>query len=137
MTHWAIQYIGLPWKYGAQGPTEFDCWGFVRHVEREHFGVDVPLIDYDDDWHVAARHLKEHPERVNWERMERPREGDLVMMARGRLPIHIGVYITANGKPGILHCLQGAGVVFNEMKSLRSAGWGALQYYRRSEACTT
>lgn len=135
MTHWATQYIGLPWEYGAKGPEGYDCWGFTRHIQKEHFGISMPEIDYGREWHTAANNLQNHEERANWCRTAVAEEGDIVMMARSRLPIHIGVYITANRTPGILHCLQGVGVVFNPLLSLRSAGWGSLQYYRRASPC--
>ena len=42
MTHWAIRYIGDEWV-----TREHDCWGFVRRVYREQFGIAVPAVDVD------------------------------------------------------------------------------------------
>lgn len=134
VTHWAIAYIGLPWEYGKEGPDSFDCWGFIRTVQRDRFGVDMPLVDVPQSWSQAHAMIEGHDERRNWERVAVPREGDLVLMARNRLPVHIGIVITANGKLGVLHCMQHSGVVFNTMPSLVGCGWGALTYYRRA-AC--
>ncbi len=130
MSHWATQYIGLPWEFGAAGPDKFDCWGFVRMAEKVHFGIDMPHVGYAADWHETANHLKVHPERANWNLVTTPSEGDVVMMARNRLPIHIGVWINANNTSGVLHCLEGSGVLFHAAKNLRMNGWGSLQYFR-------
>lgn len=131
MSHWASQYIGRQWEFGKEGPDSYDCWGFVRHVQREHFAIEMPVIPYGTDWHETADHLAKHQERDNWNQIDKPQEGDVVMMARSRLPIHIGVWINANGTQGVLHCLQGAGVLFQPGKGLAACGWGHLQYYRR------
>lgn len=130
MNHWALSYIGLPWKYGASGPEEYDCWGFVREIQRSHFQLELPEIDYGPDWHTAADNLDRHPEKRNWVQVVDPSEGDVVMLARSRLPVHIGVYITANAQPGVLHCLQGTGVIFQPLATMRMSGWGSLKFYR-------
>lgn len=131
MSHWATKFIGLPWAYGARGPHEFDCWNFVRHVQKDHFGIDMPEVDYHDDWKSAAENLSHHEERRNWTQVDKAQEGDVVLMARSRLPVHIGICITANRQSGVIHCVRGQGVVFQPFGSLTVAGWGSLQFYRR------
>ena len=125
--HWANEYIGIPWRNGAQGPDAFDCWAFVRHIQCEHYGVVVPPINVD------ASHLKavmvsfsRHPELVNWERIAAPEEGCCVLLANGRYPAHVGVWVAG----ALLHCQQPVGVVYHDLLTLRNSGWGQLQYYR-------
>ncbi len=130
MNHWAIDYIGVPWRYGAQGPDAFDCWNFVREVQRKQFGVHVPIIMYADQREVS-NHLQQNPELNNWLQVDSPVEGDIVMMARAKIPAHVGVWVKANASEGVLHCVQGIGVVFTSMGMVRSSGWGSLKYYRR------
>lgn len=140
MSHWALPYIGLPWVYGAAGPDAFDCWGFVRYVQEKHFAVHMPVIPHEgnpSNWREAADLLANHDERQNWEQVAIPQEGDCVLMARARLPVHIGVWVAANGTAGVLHCLQGQGVLFQAARALPAAGWGHLLYYRhKAPACT-
>lgn len=131
MSHWATRYIGKSWCYGAQGPDAYDCWNFVCEVQRTEYGINMPLIDYGQDQRLASFHMRENPELHNWNKIESPIEGDIVMMARAKIPAHIGVWIVANGKQGILHCLQGVGVVFQQASMITISGWGSLQYYRR------
>lgn len=130
--HWATPLIGRPWEYGAQGPDAFDCWHFVRWVQREHFGIEMPTVEVPRSWEEAHRQIESHQERAKWQKVDgNPQEGDVVLMARNRIPVHIGVAINANGKSGVLHCVQNSGVVFQDPPGLRSAGWGSLTYFRR------
>lgn len=131
--HWATEYIGKPWQYAATGPDAYDCWGFVCAVQRDRFGIQMMDVEYDENWRTAANHLKQHDERRHWDQVEvkDAHEGDVVLMARARLPIHIGIWIAANATEGVLHCLQGIGVTFTPSGSLRGQGWGSLQYFRR------
>src|SRR5574337_1767071 len=65
--HWATSYIGLPWRRGATGPDAYDCWSFVAHVQKTHFGRDLPSIDLDESNAFAVSHaISNHPERENW-----------------------------------------------------------------------
>lgn len=132
--HWAGPYIGKGWRYGGQGPDEFDCWNFVREVQRARFGIEVPIIEYEQDQRDVSNHLQHNPELEKWTPVESPREGDIVMMARAKIPAHVGVWIIANGRAGILHCVKGIGVVFTQAAMVRSSGWGNLRYYRRKTA---
>lgn len=134
MSHWASQYIGLSWRSCADGPDAYDCWNFFRLVQREHYGVSVPTVGFVESWREAATLLETHEERQRWQQVERPLDGCAVLMARTRLPVHIGTWIRANGTEGVLHCMQGAGVVFQRPEMLRAAGWGRLTYYRQGNA---
>lgn len=134
MTHWAIDYVGLPWAFGAQGPEAYDCWNFVREVQKTHYGLELPTVEYTLDWRVAGRELEANAERDNWVQIDKPADGCVALMARSKLPVHIGVVIKANGRLGVLHCLQGAGVVFHLLTSLPGAGWGRLTYFVRRPA---
>lgn len=37
----AIALLGIPYRFGGDGPDAFDCSGLVRYVHRE-LGIDVP-----------------------------------------------------------------------------------------------
>lgn len=136
MTHWASSFIGLPYETGGQGPDAFDCWGFFRYVQDRHYGRELPEVGLvPASLRAQVQEFEGNPERQHWHQVERPQEGDAVLMARRRMPVHIGVWITANGTGGVLHCMQGPGVVFMSPAGLRGAGWGRLTYYRH-HPCT-
>lgn len=134
-THWAQPYIGIPWERGASGPDAYDCWGFTVEVQRRHFARELPAIEGRQfDVKKAARTIQSHEERENWIEEPMPLEGDLVLMARRLIPVHIGVWVHANGRGGVLHCLERAGVVFSSLHSLRAQGFGGVHYYHHRGA---
>jgi hypothetical protein len=134
--HWAIQYIGKPWVKKAQGPHSFDCWGLMRYVQKHHFNIDVPLIIIDgDDYRAVVKTFKNHPERRNWIKKNSPSDGDCVLMRHSRDDSHVGVWLDVDGG-GALHCVQGIGVVFSDLSSLRLNGWSHIEYYRHASRCS-
>lgn len=90
------------------------------------------MIEYADQRDVA-RQLQHNAELDHWAQVEMPTEGDIVMMARAKIPAHVGIWVAANNDQGILHCLQGSGVIFTKESAIRSSGWGQLKYYRRKD----
>lgn len=122
MNHWAAQYIGLPWVAG-----ERDCWSFFRQIQSAHFGRQVPAIDVDALNRLeSVRAFVNHDERAAWDQISTPADGDAVLMARARQPSHIGVWVDG----GVLHAVQGVGVVWQRLPQLKLDGWQSVTYYR-------
>ncbi len=130
MTEWE-QYIGLPWEAGAQGPDAFDCMGLAGHIQRKHFGIDVPMfiVPDVDDTPFLVELMQGHTERSNWIPVSTPRHGDMVLVHR---PLHYGVYLDVDGG-GILHCARRCGVVFTRLASWPTSGFGRKEYFRHKE----
>lgn len=136
MRHWACRFFDHhhPWVAGAQGPHEFDCWGFVRFCQREFYGRDVPLIviDADDDAAVACG-IRQAVHTLlrggQWRQSATPADGDGVVVRKGQGENHVGLWIDVDGG-GLLHCVQEAGVIFSTLNHLRLAGWSAPEFYR-------
>lgn len=132
MNHWATDYIGLSWDPTGDGQTSFNCWTFVQDVQRKHYGGrELPdiLTNATSDLAVArACAIESGTDR--WEPVDEPEDGDCVLLCRATHPVHVGVWVRANGTAGVLHCSRGAGVVFQPPASLRASGWGRLSYYR-------
>ncbi len=123
--HWAFDYIGTPWTRDGN-----DCWQFFRRVQAERFGRVIPAFDMASHRAVVcARAVAENPERANWQPVDRPQEGDAVLMAHASHPSHIGLWIDVDGG-GVLHCSNGPGVVFQKPAQLKASSWGHLEYYR-------
>lgn len=125
MEHWAVKYIGKPWER-----VEHNCWTFFRIVQHEQFGRDIPDYAFDaSNRRNSAQAVSANPERSNWEKVETPKEGDAVLLAHARFPSHVGVWVDADGG-GVLHCVNGPGVVFQSVTILKASGWGHLEFYR-------
>lgn len=130
MSHWATQYIGLPWASGAQGPAAFDCWALVRHIQREHFGHDLPLIDVDaQDLLAVHAAFQDRSERAHWSKVDAPQAGDGVLLHKGNNADHVGVWVDVDGGM-VLHALPGIGVVCTQVRALSRLGWGPIEFYR-------
>ncbi|MBR8084568.1 NlpC/P60 family protein [Burkholderia vietnamiensis] len=120
------RYVGLEWAAGARGPDTFDCWGLLRHVEAEHFGVKVPDVPELDD---AARELyREQMASGACEIVPAPFHGAGVLMRGGDDP-HVGVWLDCEGG-GVLHSMERVGVIWSPRASLRLLGFSRLTFYR-------
>ncbi len=131
--HWAEELIGHPYRLGGQGPDAFDCWGLVRWVIARRFSRELPLIPIGaSDARMILTAFRDHPERQNWSLVTNPIEGDCVLMRKSRHPVHVGVWLIVDGG-GVLHAIEGNGVVFQRVRDLTASGWRIEGFYRRNE----
>lgn len=128
--HWTFDYLGKPWRNGADGPDAFDCYGLVRAVYRDRYGINMPVISTDATSIAECLHaFRDYSDYDKWERIEDdPNEGDVLQMGCARHPHHVGIYIEPNR---VLHCVSGSGVILQPFNSLPFAGWRVLDVYRR------
>jgi len=127
MTHWAAAVIGTPWVPGST-----DCWSLARGIWRTRFGWDVPPIMVDpSDARAARQALSVPPERLGWDAVVCPTEGDAVLMARGARPCHVGIWIEPEPDVGILHSVERSGVIYTPPARLAGIGYRVIGYYRR------
>ena len=130
MTHWATDYIGKPWVVASDGPEAYDCWGLVVAIHKRLYGRDLTIIPVqENNLRQLIKTIDAHPERANWDVVHKPMEGDIALMRQSRHPIHVGIWLDIDGG-GMLHCMQGAGVVFQNLHSLALTGWKIENYYR-------
>jgi cell wall-associated NlpC family hydrolase len=128
---WAIDYVGKPWANGAAGPLAFDCWGLVRAVYAERFGIVLPAVDCDAHAPLAVRHaFAAGRQGEDWLPVADRREGDVVLMGQARRPHHVGVWVAG----GVLHAVEGSGVVHQTPPRLAVHGWRLLGAYRHRSA---
>jgi LysM repeat protein len=85
----AMQYLGRPYVYGAEGPNAFDCSGFTYYVYR-HFGIYLPRTAY------GQRSVGVPVSRQDLA------PGDLVLFSS---PNHVGIYI---GGGQFIHASSGS-----------------------------
>ena len=130
MTHFANKYIGKPWIAGKQGPDSFDCWGFVRYVLLHEYGYNVPPVNINPDNLRDVLHaFRSDLAFQAFIEVKEPCDGDVVLMRQAKNPVHAGLWLDIDGG-GILHCVRGNGVVFQNISSLNMCGWFIDSYYR-------
>lgn len=124
--HYANKYIGKPWVQG-----EYDCWGLVKDVYANEFGIEaigtvtkpynlrdtIELFSLNSNWYA------------NWQKVENPQDGDAVLMRQGKNPCHVGVWCEIDGG-GVLHNIEKAGVVFQDLNAIKTSGYSIVGFYR-------
>lgn len=133
MKHWALKYIGKPWRFGGRDiETGTDCWGLFLAVQRERFGIAI-----DDNINLKimthkslVSSVRDSDEFTHWRETENPVEGDAVLLRIATQPHHVGIWIDAGDSKGVLHALENMGVVFTPSKSLELNRWKIHKFYR-------
>ena len=134
MTHFANKYIGRPWVAGAQGPDSFDCWGFVRYVLKHEYGYAVPQVNVNPECLRDVLHaFRTDLAFTAFMEVPYPRGGDVVLMRQAKNPVHAGLWLDVDGG-GVLHCVRGNGVVFQNIASLNACGCFLDSYYQVKES---
>lgn len=115
--------IGTPWA------RDHDCWRAFCEVQAKYWGrTKLPTnaaLANDFEYAVWAMGGN-HPEVNNWRKVEKPEDGDAVLMSLGTLPFHIGTWVHG----GILHCVRSKGEVFNKPHQLSNMSVKILEYRR-------
>lgn len=92
----ARQYVGIPFLERGRTLTGCDCWGLVRLVLAQEFGVELPLFDgYEnhEDKKLLGELCDSGKPLVGATRVDGPAEGVVVVMFVGPHPIHFGVCV--------------------------------------------
>lgn len=126
--HWAEAYIGKPWANGACGPDAYDCHGVVRAVYRDRLSIELPVVNVDALQPLSVRRAMRDYDYSGWQKIAMPTQNfDVVEMSLAQRPHHVGVYLDC----GVLTSVEGSGVIFQSMASLRRHGWNVVACYRR------
>jgi cell wall-associated NlpC family hydrolase len=134
---WASEYVGIPWVPKGRDRSGLDCWGLLRLVMAERYGVPLPAFtdaDPAEREEIAALLIGNIP-KTGWTLIDPPaREGDGVVFRLLGGPWHVGVALDAET---FLHASEGVGsVAMERFDSYRWARriWGI---YRHSAQMVT
>jgi len=125
---WALRYLLEPiaWTAGGDDALACDCWGFVRRVQRETFGRDLPRLVVAEGPAFVARALAGFAGRADWRKRlagEAAADGDIVLLDSGAGDDHVGVWCAAD-RGGVLHCsATTGGVLFTPAPLLELHGY--------------
>lgn len=101
---WSDRLIGIPWSRGDHGAKSTHCWGLVRLAYADRFGITLadygPALGNGED----AAAIAEHRDAWPWRRVERPQDGDVVVIRNGAVDDHVGVMV---GRRMMLHVQRG------------------------------
>jgi cell wall-associated NlpC family hydrolase len=121
---WSDKYIGAPFSPQGDGPDSFDCWGLIRFVFKEQFGIVLSRSGYDYDDEDQCQSLVTHHAH-EFVKVDGPVEGALVLWHfKGTRP-HVGVCV--NGRE-MLHMTKDNGAVVVRLGTSKVRN-GILGYY--------
>lgn len=96
----AKKYMGVPYKFGGESPSGFDCSGFVQYIFEKN-GISIARTtsaQYSGGTHVST-----------------PQKGDLVFFETYKAgPSHVGIYI-GNGQ--FIEASSSHGITIDNMNS--------------------
>lgn len=113
------QYIGIPFVNLGRTKTGADCWGLVRIILEEQYGIILPeLLNYNDalDNKQTSQVIDMNKPLVLGEKVEIPEEGCVVIFRTRGVSAHVGLFI---GDNMILHTTRQTGAVTEPLSSHR------------------
>jgi len=95
MYEWVKKYIGIPFVSNGRTHDGCDCYGLVRLVLRNEYGIDLPELtnDYLDALNVkeTARLFEKQLPVIAGEKIPVPQEKAVVVITEHGVPAHVGI----------------------------------------------
>jgi cell wall-associated NlpC family hydrolase len=95
MYKWVKKYIGIPFVSNGRTPDGCDCYGLVRLVLRNEYGLNLPELsdNYSDALNMkeTARLFAEQLPVLAGKKIEEPCDGDVVVITEHGVAAHIGI----------------------------------------------
>jgi hypothetical protein len=122
--HWTERYLGLPYEEGG-------CFFLFQRVQRERFGREAPPLcgGMPDKLLAVVRAFEAASTSGQWRAVDRPIEGDAVLMSSSREPHHVGTFV-ALGRGRVLHSLRGQGSALPAIEQLATTHLNIVGFYR-------
>lgn len=123
--------LGIPYRLNSYDRKKgLDCWSCTKILQLEAFGRELPDFQADSTIKSFVRNIAEGKGLVNWVSIPEPVHGCIVELSTGFVPHHIGTYMVLPQYKinGLVHCLKGAGVVYDPWITMKAAGWRRFSY---------
>lgn len=119
-------YIGNRWVKDGNGPDEWNCWNLLRHLLREYYRKEIPQVNLESGDDLRSMYEARLSSGA-WIKQVNPQDGYGALLREGLHP-HVGLYLDIDGG-GIIHALEGFGVVFTPICNLRLLGFARVTFY--------
>lgn len=115
--------IGIPFKYGARGPDEYDCYGLIQHLLLREQNIKVPdYLGYDGPKTVMGYF---HSALPMWEKIPLQAGGILLFRVPGQF--HVG-YVLDDCRTFIHSWEQSGGVCIERLSQWQNRLKGCYRY---------
>jgi cell wall-associated NlpC family hydrolase len=95
MYKWVKKYVGIPFVSNGRTLAGCDCYGLVRLVLRNEYGIDLPELsdNYADALNVkeTARLFAENLPVLAGQKIPAPQERAVVIITEHGVPAHVGI----------------------------------------------
>ncbi len=100
------QFKGVPYVWGGNDPSGFDCSGYTKYVMR-HFGYDLPRLA-GDQYYVSCEPVPR----------EKANRGDLVFFGSNKKSVaHVGIVVSSPGEPlRMIHAGSSTGITVSTVE---------------------
>lgn len=123
-------FVGLPYREGARGPSEYDCYGLVAAVLRAARGIELP------DWYqdtpgpqgasrAISAALAGEVSGGRCTRVDAPADFDIAIVGSTTRPHHVGVVVHG----GVLHASKTFGSAWHSLVRFRTF-YPHTEFYR-------
>lgn len=125
-----LKYLSTKYQEGARGPDAYDCYGLVRAVRHD---MGKPLMgEYDDVAPWDKRRMTEEHDSVvaaeSLQPVDGPTHGVIACAWNGRLCVHVGVVIEADGRMWVLETDVGTGPCLSGLSQFEKR-YTKVEYY--------
>lgn len=115
--------IGVPFVPHGRRYDGWDCWGLVWRGYRDVLGIELSC--YSDQYDQVKGWRRIHrlflAGRSEWRQTDRPSTGDVAMIYRRGLPIHVGLMIQEGRR--VLHVEEGVETIHEPIGRFRIEGF--------------
>lgn len=119
---WAGRYIGLPFQDHGRNRAGLDCWGLVRLILSDQFGIALPSYahEYERTTQVDKISSLITREAPKWTLVPLGQEkaGDVIVLRLRGNPLHVGMVL---GDKQMLHIESGINSVIERYTGSRWA----------------
>ena len=114
---WLNDYIGIPYEFGGRAITGLDCYGLVKLIYHNEYGLVLP------DWVVDTVNLREVNRTISsvvtsgdFDKIDIPNDGCFVIAYRNKAACHIGLHYAGN----VIHAAEGIGVIYQPLYKFKA-----------------
>ena len=117
---WTDDFIDIPFLPNGRDRNGLDCWGLIYLVYKERLNIELPQYkDIFIDQSIASLKKVAHVmrrERGKWQKVDIPKENDMIMLRTGKYTWHVGIVID---RRNMLHIMSGIDSVVEEFTGIQ------------------